>query len=168
MSLARATDPETSHAAAESVRVTRTAQCLHILETYAYADEDGLTSEEAARATREVDIESCWWHRVTDLQQNGYLDFLRDEAESIVKRDTGRSGRDRRVYVITDKGLDALDTGEIFLDAEVQRKEAKARQERVDKVLADYTVPASPTSNRLLCEVSPVAFAAKVARAWRG
>ena len=98
--LHRATDPDTSAAAAASLGNPVVAMRRTLLQQYHLARLNGLTAEEASYAAGYTPADGAW-KRVSDLQNAGYVE------------DTGRtrsanSGRQQRVLVITDKGLEAL------------------------------------------------------------
>ena len=97
---ARATDPATSHDAAESARLSvRTgSQRRKLLDAYKDAP-DGLTHEEAATAAG-ISLASEYSTRCSELFNAGYL------ASTGEKR-VGRAGHDRAVFRITDAGRQA-------------------------------------------------------------
>lgn len=102
---ARNVDPETSHIAAEGVSRSETnkAQCRALLAAH-QRHPNGLTDEEAAvDAGIDVFSGTCYWHRASDLRKMGYIEWLYDDNEKLVKR-TGSLGRPRGVSVLTEAG----------------------------------------------------------------
>lgn len=96
ISPARSTDPETSHEAAKN---TRLGEEQHkVLMTYGNGREMNPYEVMVASEGR-IDPLSNYWHRCTDLHRAGYIEYTG------IKR-PGRTKKDSRVYVITDKGRD--------------------------------------------------------------
>lgn len=99
LKLARSDDPSTSRAAA--VKLKTGSQKYMLLEQF-IEHPDGLTDEEAATYTGLIERRGCcWWHRCSDLRQDGLI------------IDTGRtrpgaSGDERMVCVATQEGVDLL------------------------------------------------------------
>ena len=98
--LARATDPMTSHLAAEetTTKVTHRDALLFTFEGKKW----GQTADEAAKEAGLLD--TGYWKRISDLHTAGLL--VEDQFESTRP---GRSGRLQRVLHITAKGLARLD-----------------------------------------------------------
>lgn len=97
--LSRRDDPDTSKEAAKSLRTGSQKHAL--LVQYALAP-DGLTDDEAAdRAGLLAKPGCCWWHRSSDLRDDGYI-------EDIGVRVSPLTGEDRMVCRITDRGREAL------------------------------------------------------------
>lgn len=103
-SKARADDPWTAHNAAEAVAKMGRAknQRWQLLQVFASSlGAEGLTSEEAATLAPGVEIRSEYSTRCSELQRLGML------------RPTGRTrkgaaGVERDVYIITDRGWEAM------------------------------------------------------------
>jgi hypothetical protein len=95
----RTNDHETSVAGAKAIGKTSLNQRGRLLYAYSRA-KDGFTSEEAANFIS-FPVRSCWWKRVSELEQDGYI-------ESRGKKRKGVSGVGRRVLHITEEGKDAL------------------------------------------------------------
>lgn len=93
--LARATDPLTSHIAAEP-SATRYAQAEHLLSAFAGV-KGGLTAEEAAEKVALT--HTGYWKRISELLRAGYLQVDRFEVTRM-----GSSGRPQRVLHITARG----------------------------------------------------------------
>lgn len=94
---ARASDPQTSKDAAK----LRTGSQKYLL-LVEYAAAEDLTDEEAAiRAGLADKVGCCWWHRSSDLREDGLI-----EATGAVR--VGRTGEERMVCAITDEGRRAL------------------------------------------------------------
>ncbi len=92
--MVRADDYETSIAGAEAVTFRAGSQKHRLLSVY-YAYPEGLNAEEAAiyaSLTR-----SCYWKRVSELRQDGLIEWLGDVR-------AGEAGVEREVYVISRKG----------------------------------------------------------------
>lgn len=106
--LARATDPTTSHLAATHITQregtpgtpikpgTHKARMLN-----AYAQGHPLADHEAAQHADLYRAHICYWHRATDLLTDGYIT---PTGETRTNPDTGKQ---RRVCIITPKGIDA-------------------------------------------------------------
>jgi hypothetical protein len=97
----RTTDPRTSHAAAESIKVRAGTQRARLLETFGRWPDDGLTDEQAMERSQGVRADSEYAKRCSELRAAGLI------------RDTGRdrkggSGLDRIVSEITEAGKAAL------------------------------------------------------------
>lgn len=91
---ARRSDPGTSHQSAANVKYRSGSQKVLLLA--AYARHDDLTSEEAAQLAA-INPRSCWWKRVSELQQASLIEFTGETRLSSV-------GEAQRVYRITDAG----------------------------------------------------------------
>ena len=103
---ARATDPSTSHQAAERT-IGRQSQMITLLRAYAAAA-DGLTNEEAGLATGLADDPTiCYWKRCSELLQMEYI--APRITDGSVKKRMSRSGRRQRVNAITATGTMLLD-----------------------------------------------------------
>ena len=101
---ARKTDPWTAHNAAEAVAKLGRAknQRWQLLQTYASsAGDKGLTSEQAMRLAPGVLPSSEYATRCSELQRLGLI------APTGKKR-KGSSGMPRDVYLITERGLEAI------------------------------------------------------------
>ena len=98
VALARATDPETSKAAARAVRLRASSQAAKLLRCYADAGADGLTSEEAGIAAGLAIAGCSYWRRVSYLAEHGLL-----EATDLTR--TSGAGCEQRVQRITAAGL---------------------------------------------------------------
>lgn len=81
-------------AAAASFKAT--SQKAHLLRTWA-ANPQGLTDEEAAMRTSEVNPRSCYWKRSGELRELGLIRFTGATRP-------GTMGVEREVSVITDEG----------------------------------------------------------------
>jgi hypothetical protein len=100
---ARASDPVTSKAAANDVRIRARSQRGTLLRAFVMAGEHGLTDEEAAYVTRLVENRSaCWWKRCSDLRELGLIAPTGDTRP-------GSAGSDRMVCVVTEDGLRVAD-----------------------------------------------------------
>jgi hypothetical protein len=97
---ARATDPATSHDAAEAVRVRSGTAKHKLLKAYAQAGAAGLTDEEAAVAAG-LSLASEYATRCSELTKLGLL------APTDLTR-VGSSGQARIVRRITAQGYDTL------------------------------------------------------------
>lgn len=94
---ARATDPDTSHAAANTINPSHKVM---MLLAYADADADGLTSDEAGVACGlAARPRCCYWHRTSDLISLGWV-------EDTGARRPGLAGRKQMVCRITEWGRD--------------------------------------------------------------
>jgi hypothetical protein len=98
---ARASDPATSHDAAESARLNvRTgSQRRKLLDAFACHGDAGLTHEQAARIAG-ISLASEYATRCSELLNAGYL-------EATGEKRVGASGLDRAVFRITDTGRQA-------------------------------------------------------------
>lgn len=101
--LHRADDWASSIAGAEAVATRAPTQKLRLLVEYRAAGAKGLTDEEAADAAGLNNGVTCWWHRATDLRQDGLI-WPHEPAEYR----KGKAGVDRIVCAITDEGRAAL------------------------------------------------------------
>jgi hypothetical protein len=104
----RTTDPETSHAAFQSILVTASNQRGKLLLPYRYAT-DGLTDEEAQERSG-VPVRSCWWKRCSELREVGLIVATGDVRK-------GQAGVERMVCVITPEGrakLREIEQGTLF------------------------------------------------------
>lgn len=103
--LARATDPQTSHDAAEAARRRRMSQCLRMLQAYGAAGTRGCTADEAAEyaGLRDPGRNVCYWHRASDLRDKLLITSLDPP-----RRRLGFSGHSQDVKVITEAGKLAL------------------------------------------------------------
>lgn len=98
--LSRRDDPETSAHAAKAIRSG--SQKHRLLLQYATAKE-GLTDEEAADRAGLLDLPGCcWWHRSSDLREEGRI------SDTGQTRVSPRTGEERMVCVITDEGMGIL------------------------------------------------------------
>lgn len=95
---ARNTDPVTSHAGAEDVKVRAGSQRAKMLNAFAYLVE--ATDEEAMERAPGISLRSCWWKRASELRQGGYIE---DTGETRI----GSQGSARMVSRITSKGIAA-------------------------------------------------------------
>ena len=97
---ARASDPATSHDAAESARLNvRTgSQRRKLLDAFKHAP-DGLTHEQAATAAG-ISLSSEYSTRCSELSNAKYL-------EATGEKRVGSRGLDRAVFRITDAGREA-------------------------------------------------------------
>lgn len=100
--LARNTDPVTSHMAAASVRPVPNR--MRMLEQFSRTPQ---TTEQAAEAAGLLRIGICYWKRVSELAQDGWITEHRDSS-GIPLVLPNRSGRKALVYTITDDGREAL------------------------------------------------------------
>lgn len=91
----RATDPATSRKAAADVAVRAGSQRWRLL--FAYGGGKELTADEAMRDAG-VSERSCYWKRISELVQGGYLE------DTGVER-MGEQGSMQRVNKITAKGI---------------------------------------------------------------
>lgn len=96
--LFRATDPDTSEAAAKNVKVRAGSQCAILLEQY-WFDRHGLTDEEAGIKSGLAKRGAGYWKRCADLRRMGYI------VDTGVRREMS-SGSKGMVCVLTQKGLD--------------------------------------------------------------
>lgn len=69
---ARATDPATSHRAAQAIQVRAGSQ-RHLLLT-AYRGDAELTDAQAAAAVGLLGTRSCWWKRCSELRDGGFIE----------------------------------------------------------------------------------------------
>lgn len=97
IALARATDPETSKAAARDVRLRASSQAAKLLRCFAAAGERGMTSEEAGIAAGLAIPGCCYWRRVTYLAEHGLLEAINATRMS-------GAGSAQRVLAITPEG----------------------------------------------------------------
>lgn len=95
----RASDPGTSHAAAQSIIVSAKNQRGKLLRVYGGVD-FGLTDDEAQERSG-VSPHSCYWKRCSELRDGGYI-------APTGRTRTGRAGVQRIVCQITDEGRRAL------------------------------------------------------------
>lgn len=94
----RATDPETSHAAAREIRVKANSQRAYLLESfYRWHVKGGLTDEEAMMWSDHVNAISEFSKRCSELREGGYI-------EPTGETRAGSAGVERIVSRITDKG----------------------------------------------------------------
>lgn len=96
----RATDPHTSHAAAEAIRVTARNQRGRLLRAYA-GRPLGLTDDEAQACAADVSELSCYWKRCSELRAAGLIVATGETRK-------GRAGVDRLVCALTSTGKAAL------------------------------------------------------------
>jgi hypothetical protein len=98
---ARASDPATSHDAAESARINvRTgSQRRKLLDAFKEAGDAGLTHEQAATAAG-ISLSSEYSTRCSELSNAKYL-------EATGEKRVGLRGLDRAVFRITDAGREA-------------------------------------------------------------
>ncbi len=94
---ARTSDPITSHMAADEIKITAGKQRTRILYSYQYGY--ALLDREAAEMA-DVDPESCWWKRSSELRQGGFI--------QVVGIRVGRRKALAHTCQITSKGLAAL------------------------------------------------------------
>lgn len=100
VNLSRTDDPSTSASSAKSVR-TGSQKSLLLVE-YSGAT-DGLTDEEAAEMAGLIDRPGCcWWHRSSDLRDEGKI------VDTGEIRISPRTGEERMVCIITEEGRQAL------------------------------------------------------------
>lgn len=96
--LARATDPGTSHAAAQAVRIRAASQKARLLKAYS-SFPDGLTDDEAGKS---AGLEgSGYWKRCSELRSNGWISRTGEVR-------AGDSGMAQEVCRITDSGRAAI------------------------------------------------------------
>jgi len=101
----RNTDVETSHLAA--ARVNAESQCLALLEVFK-GKRQGLTADEALSfAVGSVSRDSCYWKRIGELRDKGFIEWLYDKNGNQVKR-RGFRGREQGVSLITPAGVNFL------------------------------------------------------------
>jgi hypothetical protein len=101
---ARASDPWTAHNAAEAVaKMGRSKnQRWQLLRVFASSlGEEGLTSEEAASFAAGVSLRSEYSTRCSELQRLGML-------RRTGRTRKGEAGVERDVYIVTDRGLEAM------------------------------------------------------------
>lgn len=99
----RNNDYATSIEGAEKVTERAPNQRKYLLAAYWYADEKGLTDEEAAENSGLLDC--CYWKRCGELRADGYIEFT-DRVRP------GAAGTNRKVSVITVRGRYAHQAGE--------------------------------------------------------
>jgi hypothetical protein len=99
----RNNDYATSIEGAEQVTERAPNQRRRLLAAYYYADEMGLTDEEAANHCGLLD--ACYWKRCGELRTDGYIEFT-DAVRP------GAAGTNRKVSVITVRGRYAHQAGE--------------------------------------------------------
>ena len=98
--LVRVDGPETSAKGARSVAIRSRSQKALLLAEYAKAREAGLTDEEAAeRCGLLAKPKACWWHRCSDLIDDGMIEPTGETRIST------RSKEENRVCRPTDLGL---------------------------------------------------------------
>lgn len=97
---ARATDPATSHSAADLVRARARSQRVKLLHAFAEAPEGGYTDEEAAQHAG-VSLDSEYATRCSELRSMGVLAVTGETR-------VGRNGVDRMVSAITAQGRTVL------------------------------------------------------------
>jgi len=100
--LVRNTDPATSHLAAASVRPVPNR--MRMLRQFARTPQ---TTEQAAEAAGLLRIGICYWKRVSELAQVGWVTEHRDSS-GVPLVLPNRSGRKAMVYAITKEGREAL------------------------------------------------------------
>ena len=91
-------DYETSEKGADSVKYRAGSQKARLVGTYLIAGAQGLTDDEAAIFTENIDIRSCWWKRCSELRTDGVTEFNGE------KRRGPLFNEERMVSVLTDKG----------------------------------------------------------------
>lgn len=91
----RRSDPGTSREGAADVAVRAGSQRGKLLRVYATTPLGGLTSDEARDAAG-LSMRSCYWKRVSELAQFGYIEAFGSHA--------GEAGSNKTVYRVTDKG----------------------------------------------------------------
>lgn len=96
---ARNTDPDTSKAAAKSVKPY--AYCMLLLSQFARRSS---TAEAASIGAGSI---PGYWKRVSDLRNAGYI-RVRVDRHGKAMKDRQRSGRMALVWQITDEGREAL------------------------------------------------------------
>lgn len=94
-------DHETSIAGARSIGQRSMNQRGRLLYAFSRHPSAGQTSEEAADYVS-MSVRSCWWKRVSELEQDGYVEHRGEKRK-------GRSGVPRRVLHITDLGREVLE-----------------------------------------------------------
>jgi hypothetical protein len=107
---ARTSDPDTSHEAAAAVSGTPTARnhmgrllLAYLRQAREYPDDANMTSEEAARVAIPSLDKAEFAKRCSDLVALGHLQVARD-TDGHERTRQGRSGRQRLVFELTDKG----------------------------------------------------------------
>lgn len=98
----RASDPETSHEAEKSISVGRE----HLKMLRMFADGEEYNAWEAMTRSPDIDPESCYWKRCSDLKVSGHLTWTGEKRP-------GRNNRMREVYAITTKGLTYLEENDV-------------------------------------------------------
>jgi hypothetical protein len=94
----RASDPETSHEAAQASLPGWMTHAMQILPAFLDAD---LNAYEASVKSGMIDRSACPWHRVSDLKRLGLI-------EPTGEKRRGATDRMQMVHRITDKGRSAL------------------------------------------------------------
>lgn len=113
--LARATDPDTSHAAAAAVDGSprRESQLRALLTAYSAAGRSGLTDEHAARVSGVGTDGGHYTKRCSDLRRLGYIAPRLNDDDGTPMTRPGSSGRAARVCAVTGSGHAAL-LGEVL------------------------------------------------------
>ena len=90
------------------LRITPGSQRALLLAAFWEAGNSGLTSEEA-RDLAKVSPRSCYWKRVSELHDSGYIERVEDASGDDVRR-RAESGSLQRVYQITPFGLETIES----------------------------------------------------------
>ena len=100
---ARATDPDTSHAAAAMSRLGRNKLMFELLSSFSSGGHEGITDESAYEriSSRFPKAKRSWWKRCSDLRQFGFI-------EPTGKKSRTETGAMARVCRVTPVGMAAL------------------------------------------------------------
>lgn len=92
-------DRPTSRAAAMAASPRTGSQKARLLAAYLGAGAQGMTDEEAARASGLYAIEGCcWWKRCSDLRRDGFIEPTGEQREGV-------TGHMREVCAVTVAGF---------------------------------------------------------------
>lgn len=96
---ARGTDPDTS---AEAGKFVNEAHCALALEIYRKHPE-GLAAYQVG-IEMNLGQESCWWHRLSDLREAGYTEWVYHDNGAPMRKVNPTTNRSQRVAQITPLG----------------------------------------------------------------
>lgn len=128
--LARTTDPATSHQAVPSEGTLSHLRYLALLQ-FEKAGEDGLTADEVEVESRRKGI----WRRCSDIKTGLIEPAL--NAEGQVRTRVGRSGKSGEVFKITQAGRDALEAAKQNPPKPRKAKRSQSKDQRLLEIIEE-------------------------------
>lgn len=95
----RGSDPETSVEASSRVNEAHCALALDIYRKHP----EGLAAYQVG-IEMNLGPESCWWHRLSDLREAGYVEWMYHDNGAPMRKVNPTTGRSQRVARITPLG----------------------------------------------------------------